>query len=124
MPDQPPSSQEKRRPGGQPGNTNAIRHGLYSKYFTEIEMQGLDTNVTGEFTDELAFARVQLGRLAKMLENHQDMPFADYIAATNAANNLLDRIQRLSRAQQFMYRNQTTLEQAIAELAAIPPEED
>ena len=121
MPTSPPP---KRHPGGQPGNSNAIRHGLYSKYFTEIEMQGLDTNVTGEFTDELAFARIQLGRLAKMLENHQDMPFADYIAATNAASNFLDRIQRLSRAQQFMYRNQTTLEQAIAELSAIPPEED
>ena len=42
----------------------------------------------------------------------------------NALNNYLDRIQSLSRAQRFMYRNQTTLEQALEELAKIPPELD
>ena len=114
----------KRKRGGQPGNANALRHGFYSKYFTETEMKSLDANIKGEFHDEIALARIQVGRLAEMLIGYKDMPFDDYIAASNALNNYLDRIQRLSRAQHFMYRNQTTLEQALEELSKIPPEED
>jgi len=117
-------STSKRSRGGQPGNSNALRHGLYSKNFTESEMCGLDENLKGEFHDEIALARVQVGRLAEMLKDYKTMPFENYIAASIALNNYLDRIQRLSRAQHFMYRNQTTMEQALAELALIPPEED
>ena len=113
-----------RRRGGQPGNANALRHGFYSKYFTETELQSLDANIKGEFHDEIALARIQVGRLAELLTGYKDMPFDDYIAASNALNNYLDRIQRLSRAQHFMYRNQTTLEQALEELANLPVEED
>ncbi len=119
-----PPSAPRRRCGAQPGNSNALRHGLYSKYFSESEMQGLDKDIKGEFHDEIALARIQVRRLAEILEGYKNMPFEDYIAASNALNNYLDRIQRLSRAQYFMYRNQTTLEQALAELASIPPEED
>ncbi len=102
----------------------AVRHCLYSKYFTEREKPGLDENIKGEFQDEIALARIQVGRLAEMLRDYKDMPFDDYIAASNALNNYLDRIQRLSRLQHFMVRNQTTFEQVLAELADIPPEED
>jgi hypothetical protein len=124
MPDSPTSTPTKRSRGGQPGNANALRHGLYSKNFTEAEMNGLDENIKGEFHDEIALARVQVGRLAEILKDYKSMPFGNYIAASNALNNYLDRIQRLSRAPHFMYRNQTTLEQALAELALIPPDED
>lgn len=118
-----PTSSSRRR-GGQPGNANALRHGFYSKYFTETELQNLDANIKGEFHDEIALARIQVGRLAEILLGYKDMPFDDYIAASNALNNYLDRIQRLSRAQHFMYRNQTTLEQALEELANLPVEDD
>jgi hypothetical protein len=118
------SKPSKRKRGAQPGNSNALRHGLYSKNFTETELTGLDQDVKGEFTDEIALARVQAGRLSEILKDYKTMPFDDYIAASNALNNYLDRIQRLSRAQHFMYRNQTTMAQALAELANIPPEED
>jgi len=113
----------KHNRGGQHGNANALRHGFYSKYFTEAEMQSLDKNIKGEFHDEIALARIQVGRLAEILKDYKDMPFEDYIAASIALNNYLDRIQRLSRAQHFMYRNQTTLEQALEELSHIPPKD-
>jgi hypothetical protein len=119
-----PHTSSKRTRGAQPGNANALRHGLYSKNFTESEKSGLDKDIQGEFTDEIALARIQVGRLAEMLLDYKSMPFENYISASNALNNYLDRIQRLSRAQHFMYRNQTTMEQALAELALIPPEQD
>ena len=118
------STSSKRHRGAQPGNANALRHGFYSRYFTEAEMQSLDKNIKGEFHDEIALARVQVGRLAEISKDYKNMPFDDYIAASNALSNYLDRIQRLSRAQHFMYRNQTTLEKALEELSHIPPEED
>jgi len=118
------SAKSKRKRGGQPGNSNALRHGFFSKTFTETELCGLDKDIKGEFIDEIALARVNAARLAELLKDYKNMSLDDVVSASNALNNYLDRIQSLSRSQRFMYRNQTTLEQALAELAEIPPEED
>src|SRR5512136_2626870 len=112
----------KRKPGAQPGNSNALRHGFYAKSFTEAEMRRLDADIEGEFIDEIALARTNAARLAELLKNYKNMSLDDFVSASNALNNYLDRIQSLSRAQRFMYRNQTTLEQALEELSHIPPE--
>jgi hypothetical protein len=114
----------KRKPGAQPGNGNALRHGFYAKSFTEAEMRRLDKDIEGEFIDEIALARTNASRLAELVKDYKNMSLADVVSASNALNNYLDRIQSLSRAQRFMYRNQTTLEQALEELARIPVEED
>jgi hypothetical protein len=114
----------KRKPGAQPGNGNALRHGFYAKSFTEAEMRRLDKDIEGEFIDEIALARTNASRLAELLKDYKNMSLADIVSVSNALNNYLDRIQSLSRAQRFMYRNQTTLEQALEELARIPVDED
>jgi hypothetical protein len=119
-----PSAEPKRNRGGQPGNSNALRHGFYSKSFTEAEMRRLDRDIEGEFIDEIALARTNAARLAELLKDYRSMSLDDVVSASNALNNYLDRIQSLSRAQRFMYRNQTTLEQALEELSKIPVEED
>jgi hypothetical protein len=124
MPDQPASSIPKRKPGGQPGNANALQHGFYSKSFTEAEMRRLDEDIEGEFIDEIALARTNAARLAELLKDYKNMSLDDVVSASNALNNYIDRIQSLSRSQRFMYRNQTTLEQALEELSKIPPELD
>ena len=113
-----------RKRGAQPGNTNAFRHGFYSESYSLADMQALDSNVKGEFHDEIALARVNAAHLARLMKDYQDMALEDFISASNALNNYLDRIQSLSRAQRFMYQNQTTIEQALEELKDIPPEVD
>jgi hypothetical protein len=118
------SRHSHRKPGGQPGNSNALKHGFYAKSFTKAELQGLEQNVQGEFIDEIELARTNAGRLAELLVDYRNMTIAEVVSASNALNNYLDTIQSLSRAQRHMYRSQTTLEQALAELAKIPPEED
>ena len=119
-----PASETKRHRGGQPGNSNALRHGFYSKSFTDAEMRRLEQDIEGEFIDEIALARTHASRLAELLKDYKSMSLDDVVSASNALNNYLDRIQSLSRAQRFMYRNQTTIEQALEELSKIPPEED
>lgn len=118
------SPELKRRRGAQPGNSNALHHGFYAKSFTVAEMRRLDADIEGEFIDEIALARTNAARLAELLKDYKNMSLDDFVSASNALNNYLDRIQSLSRAQRFMYRNQTTLEQALEELSHIPPEED
>jgi len=122
MPAISPSIQRKR--GGQPGNKNAFRHGFYSPSFTSAEMRSLDSNVKGEFHDEINLARVNANRLAELLKDYKTMPFEDVVSASNALTNYLDRIQSLSRAQKYIYQNLTTTEKALEELGNIPPEED
>ncbi len=124
MPDPTIPIEIKRKPGAQPGNGNALRHGFYAKSFTEAEMRRLDKDIEGEFIDEIALARTNASRLAELLKDYKNMSLDDVVSASNALNNYLDRIQSLSRAQRFMYRNQTTLEQALEELSKIPPEVD
>jgi hypothetical protein len=120
----PTPATPKRKPGAQPGNANALRHGFYAKSFTEAEMCRLDKDIEGEFIDEIALARTNAARLAELLKDYHNMSLEDFVSASNALNNYLERIQSLSRSQRFMYRNQTTLEQALEELSRIPPEED
>ena len=122
MPAISPSIQRQR--GGQPGNKNAFRHGFYSPSFTSAEMRSLDSNVKGEFHDEINLARVNANRLAELLKDYKTMPFEDVVSASNALTNYLDRIQSLSRAQKYIYQNLTTTEKALEELGNIPPEED
>ena len=114
-------SKTHRHPGAQPGTSNALRHGFYAKSFTKEELLGLEQNIKGEFTE---VARTNAARLAELLMDYKNMSIDDVVAASNALNNYLDRIQSLHRAQRYIYRNQTTLEQALAELADISPYED
>ncbi len=114
----------KRKRGGQPGNLNAIRHGFYSKSFTESEMLALDSNVNGEFKDEIDAARVNAARLAELMKDYKNMAIQDFIAASNAFNNYMDTVRSLSRDQKFLYHNQTTIEKALEELSSIPADED
>ena len=122
---QPVSPRPARKRRGAPyGNQNNLRHGFYSKSFTEAELRRLDTDVKGEFDDEIALARINALHLAELLKDYKNIPLDDFVSASNALNNYLDRIQSLSRARHVIFRNGTTLEQALEELRKIPPEED
>jgi len=114
----------KRRRGGQPGNTNAYRHGFYARSFTPAENRALDSNVKGEFTDELALARVNANRLAEMLKDYRGMSVQDATSAFKALTGFLDAIQGLTRTRHYLYQNATTVEKALEELSTIPPEQD
>jgi len=54
----------QRKPGGQPGNKNAMRHGFYTKRFTADENKRLDGIEPTDLLSEIAFIRVCIDRLA------------------------------------------------------------
>ena len=52
----------KRNRGAQPGNTNAIRHGFYSKLFRETESEDLEALKLQDLTSEIYLMRVLIRR--------------------------------------------------------------
>jgi hypothetical protein len=52
----------KTKRGGQPGNTNAVRHGFYSRKFRDLEVEDLG-QVKGGLQDEIAMLRVSIRRV-------------------------------------------------------------
>ncbi len=55
-----PKSFPGRKEGGQPANTNALKHGIYSRYFTPEENLFLDRDVAGSLKDEAEILRLTI----------------------------------------------------------------
>lgn len=56
----------RRRRGAQPGNRNALRHGLYARHLTEVqavELAGARELSPKDLTEEIALLRVRLAGL-------------------------------------------------------------
>jgi hypothetical protein len=54
---------EIRKRGAQRGNTNAIKHGAYSRWFRQLELSDLDLAGGPDLHDEIAMLRVVMQRL-------------------------------------------------------------
>ena len=63
--DQPPTS---RKRGAQPGNTNALRHGFYSRYLHQLELDDLDQIVSEDMDGEIALVRSLIRRTVEFSE--------------------------------------------------------
>ena len=109
--------------GGQPGNNNALKHGFYSQTFTQSEIERLDTQVAGEFTDEEALLRTQLFSLAQDLKD-PGLTFDQKNAAKRTCILFVNAIQSLHRDRKSIYKGQTTIERALQELNSLPFEQD
>ena len=123
-PNDQPSTAPKRKRGGQPGNHNRRTHGFYSASFTKKESRSLNSDVKGEFQDELSLLYVLINRTVHSINNDPDVAPDVYLDALRAITQAIARIESLRRSQRHLYNNQTTIEKALEELAFIPPEED
>lgn len=57
-----------RRPGAQPGNKNAMKHGFYARRFTADEIKRLDGQEPTDVKAEIALIRTCLDRLTEQLD--------------------------------------------------------
>ena len=82
-----PSLFERRR-GGQPGNTNAVKHGLYSSRFFPEEIEALSDMQEG-VKDEIELVRVTSSRIQRYIDQKTiegdivAMDAEDYVALLN-----------------------------------------
>ncbi|MDD5371474.1 MAG: hypothetical protein PHQ40_20540 [Anaerolineaceae bacterium] len=57
---------ELRKRGAQPGNTNAYKHGFYSRWFRELELAELEKVPLRGVQDEIDMLRVLMRRLFEL----------------------------------------------------------
>ena len=81
-----PPAQRKR--GGQPGNTNALKHGFYTKNFSLAERRGLEAVQGIVLEDEIALLRVLIRRFADQILASKGVEInasAQHLAVVNEA---------------------------------------
>jgi len=70
-----------KRPGAQPGNKNALKHGFYAERFTTAEKERLELQDPTDVEGEIAFLRVCLNRLGEQMNFEIPDPIATIIDA-------------------------------------------
>lgn len=118
-----PNRRSGKKRGAPVGNNNALKHGFYSRYFTKLEVDRLDTDVKGELQDEEELLRLYLARVAATLEDAH-MDHDKYVSDTRTVSLAIGRIESIQRSRKVVYDNQTTLDKVWEELKYISPDED
>jgi hypothetical protein len=95
----------KRPPGGQPGNTNAVKHGFYS------DLKGMPIRNIKDVFYELAYRQAQLG--AYLDRNGPEFSVEDVIRLLNLYGQNASRLARIYRDMESICGVRDELEQAI-----------
>ena len=89
-------------PGAPKGNTNALKHGFYSRRFKKQEASTLDNlSNTGlpHLTSEIALLRVALDRTFEQLSNDEEVRWIDNLSEIGLAAT---RIASILRTQKYL----------------------
>lgn len=97
-----PSLFDKRR-GGQPGNTNAVKHGLYSRRFDPEEVEALSGMQDG-VKDEIEAVRVTLSRILDYLNGTDvsKLKAEDYAAVVSLVSKNAATVGRLMQIDKML----------------------
>ncbi len=107
----PPKKPRTRKPGGQPGNLNAYKHGFYSRDFPKNDLADLDSLEFTGLLDEIKLLRVHIRRLTE-LGSQSD----DFAVALNLLRGLClacSCINRLIKTQHFLGGSTDPVSKAI-----------
>jgi hypothetical protein len=96
-----PKPNQKRKPGGQPGNLNAFKHGFYSRRFRAIEIHDLDTVLTDSLDDEIALVRIIIRRVFEFADSDAEN-LEDWQTALSVLGAASTRLAGLLRTQQVL----------------------
>ena len=89
-----------RKPGAQPGNTNALKHGFYSRRFSNSECLDLETHSQDGLDSEIAMLRIVTRRVLDLSSGVEDL---------ETAFKLLALLSLASRRIAAMHRVQVLL---------------
>ena len=95
----------KRSRGAQPGNTNAVKHGFYSRQFRPQEISDLDSILMGNLDDEINMFRVVMRRvydLANEKKVSKEEELAHWTAAMETQGKACIRMGNLLRTQHML----------------------
>jgi hypothetical protein len=110
-----------RRKGAQPGNTNALKHGLYTSRFRRIQARDLAAVVAADLEDEIAGLRATALRILDEAECLEDPK--EVLNALNMYGAQAMRIARLTQIKHMMTGTQDDSEAIISRTLARAMEE-
>jgi hypothetical protein len=104
-----------RKRGGQPGNSNALKHGFYSRKFRVIENADLDVLETNnKLQDEIMLLKVVIRRVWE-LASDQATDLTSWVVALNVLGQAMTRQAGLLRVQAIMGGGNSEVTNAISE---------
>lgn len=115
-----------RKPGAQPGNKNAEKHGFYSKQFTPEEQTRLEGTERHSIESEIDLLRVCIDRLAKQLDfkpvylvtkdgDQTDIRDDHYLKQLNTLGLMTQNLATLERTHYLTRGKGGAVEQGITE---------
>jgi hypothetical protein len=107
------SKTKARKPGGQPGNKNAEKHGFYSRNFTKDETTRLESSDRYSLDDELDLLRVYVDRISKNVRLNQIGE--DDLKALNTLSLMTQSISTMIRTHYLTKGKGGAIEQGILE---------
>ena len=130
MPSKPSSPKPRRStkpaglPGAQPGNTNALKHGFYSRRFNKRELADLEIASIKSLEDEISLLRLFSRRLVEHYSPGCDLYDTAYILrvlcfSSSCINRMLKTQSLLAshpKQEKFEEAFEQALDQALKEL--------
>ena len=95
---QPP----RKKRGGQPGNTNAFKHGFYTNNFSLAERKGLQATKGLVLGDEIALLRVLIRRFADQILASQGAAPIETAMQLNVISEAMLRLASLLRTDHML----------------------
>ncbi|MGD0752941.1 MAG: hypothetical protein ABSA23_16230 [Anaerolineales bacterium] len=111
-----------RKPGAQPGNSNAVKHGFYA--IKPEVITRLDTQVKGEFNDEIDAIRSLSDTTIATFSAIEHPTLEQCQTTLRAVSQAFDTMKGLYVTQKVLYNNQTSIARIMEELGAIPADLD
>jgi len=109
-----PKKHIKRKPGAQPGNVNAWKHGFYSRRFKALELCDLDSILQNNLDDEIALLRVMIRRVFEIADTSAES-LEDWESALSTLGAASTRLAGLVRVQYLSSGKSQNIEDLLAE---------
>jgi hypothetical protein len=102
-----------RKPGGQSGNINALKHGFYASVFQPDELRRLEVSEQHEIEEELLLLRLLIKRTVASLPvgKSAEAQNMDYFKALRVLTFATSCLEQLQRTQLWMGGGQSLLRQ-------------
>jgi hypothetical protein len=108
-------AQKKRNRGAQPGNTNAVVHGFYSRRFLEGEIEKLDLmEAYNDVSSEIKLVRVALDRAIERMTFAIDID--QTVALLNAIVRGAVKLGHLMKIQELLFGEGQSMDKILEEV--------
>ncbi len=101
-----------KRTGGQPGNTNALKHGFYSRQFRSMEAADLLKIEPNKLDDEIRMLKVVARRILELSD--QQVDYEDMLNTLGVLGITSTRIAGLMRTQKILNGEDSNTTSAIS----------